>query len=234
MSTTNDLISIAKNEQTVYDAGKKAEYDAFWDGTQSKGSRINYSYGFSGVGWTDKTFKPKYDIVPRPANGIFQQCSITNLTSILNACGVTLDLSQSDNNDYLFNGCQNMTHIPIIDLTGQSATRRVANYTFNVCRNLVRIEKVILPSDGSMTFTGTFGKCNSLAYIRFDGVIGNTISFSASPLDKDSFADIIAHLSDTVTGKTITFNKTAKEAAFTADEWKTLTDTKKNWTFSLV
>jgi hypothetical protein len=32
----------------------------------------------------------------------------------------------------------------------------------------------------------------------------------------------------------VTFNKTAKESTFTADEWAALIATKSNWTFSLL
>lgn len=234
MTTAEKLIKVTENRQKLYDAGKQAEYDSFWDSLQNYGKRTNYSYGFSGAGWSNATFRPKYDIVCKPANGLFQSCTIGNLKRILNDCGVRLDMSQSDNNDYIFNGAYNVTHIPIMDFTAQSVNRRVLNYTFQLCRNLVYIEKIIVPNDGTMTYTGTFAKCEKLEYIRFSGVIGNNISFSDSPLDKDSFSDIIAHLSDTVTGKTITFKKTAKEAAFTADEWTALTATRPNWTFNLV
>ena len=37
-------------------------YDTFWDTYQQNGKRTNYQYAFSGKGWNDTTFKPKYDI----------------------------------------------------------------------------------------------------------------------------------------------------------------------------
>ena len=79
MSIAEKLTAIAENEQRVYDAGymhgnndgyllgeeagKKSEYDAFWDAFQLDGERTNYSYAFSGSGWHSETFKPKYKIL---------------------------------------------------------------------------------------------------------------------------------------------------------------------------
>ena len=39
MSIAEKLQQIAENEQNVYDAGKKAQYDEFWDNYQNKGNR---------------------------------------------------------------------------------------------------------------------------------------------------------------------------------------------------
>ena len=52
-------------------------------------------------------------------------------------------------------------------------------------------------------------------------------------LTKSSITNIVNVLSPTVTGQTATFNKAAKEAAFTDDEWEELIATKPNWTFNL-
>ena len=40
-----------------------SHYDAFWDTFQRNGERKDYRYGFSGIGWNDENFKPKYDII---------------------------------------------------------------------------------------------------------------------------------------------------------------------------
>ena len=45
-------------------AGKKSEYDAFWDAYQQNGERTNYAYAFAGSCWTPETLKPKYPICP--------------------------------------------------------------------------------------------------------------------------------------------------------------------------
>lgn len=60
MSIAEKLTTVAENQQRVYDAGKQAEYDRFWDAYQQNGTRGSYSYAFGGVAWTDETLKPKY------------------------------------------------------------------------------------------------------------------------------------------------------------------------------
>ena len=42
MSIAEKLVTVAENEQKVYDAGKQAEYDAFWDNYQVYGNRENF------------------------------------------------------------------------------------------------------------------------------------------------------------------------------------------------
>ena len=88
--------------------------------------------------------------------------------------------------------------------------------------------------DETNTFLNTFNNCISLQNIIVDGIIGASIGFPHSPLTRESITNVIEHLSETATGKTVTFKKSAKEAAFTDDEWAELTATKPNWTFSLL
>jgi hypothetical protein len=45
------------------EAGRQAEYDAFWDSYQENGNRKDYRNAFSGTGWTDETYNPKYPII---------------------------------------------------------------------------------------------------------------------------------------------------------------------------
>ena len=47
----------------LFEAGKKAQYDAFWDRYQDYGDRRDYTMLFAGAGWTPETFKPKYKII---------------------------------------------------------------------------------------------------------------------------------------------------------------------------
>lgn len=61
MSIAEKLQTIADNEQNVYNSGKKAEYDRFWDAYQKNGKRADYTQAFC-YGWDDKTYNPKYDI----------------------------------------------------------------------------------------------------------------------------------------------------------------------------
>ncbi|MBE6965534.1 MAG: hypothetical protein E7441_05815 [Ruminococcaceae bacterium] len=66
------------------------------------------------------------------------------------------------------------------------------------------------------------------------GVINHSISFEWLTLSKESITSIVNALSDSATGQTITFKKSAKEAAFTDTEWTELIATKPNWTLALL
>ena len=64
-------ITIADNQQRVYDAGKTKEWNDFWDNHQYNGRADNYSNRF--FNWTSKNYKPKYPIVVQQ-NGSSQNC----------------------------------------------------------------------------------------------------------------------------------------------------------------
>lgn len=105
--------------------------------------------------------------------------------------------------------------------------------SFYQATKMVTIRKIII--DEGVAITGScFGGCSSLKNITFEGTIGVSINLKDSPLTKASITNVIEHLSSTATGQTATFQKSAKEAAFTADEWAALIADKTNWTFSLI
>ena len=150
------------------------------------------------------------------------------MVGILERNHVSINTSGATDLSYAFS-C-NSAYLP--EISAVSATNLTTLFGYN--RSLVSVKKLILKSDGSQTFPSAFYNCTSLTNIEIEGVIGNNIDFKACPLNKASFESVINALSGTATDKTVTFNKTAKEAAFTTDEWSTLTATKSNWTFSLV
>ena len=62
--TIAEKILRAKNDyDSVYEAGKKSEYDKFWDSYQINGTLTSYKYKFAYSGWTDVCFNPKYPLV---------------------------------------------------------------------------------------------------------------------------------------------------------------------------
>lgn len=115
-----------------------------------------------------------------------------------------------------------------IDLLSGATTSRMFG-----APSLVTIRKLKIASD--IVFLNSFQGASLLENMEVAGTIGNDVSFSDSKkLSRNSITSIINALSDTTSGKTVTFSKTAKEAAFTADEWATLIATKSNWTIALV
>lgn len=68
-----------------------------------------------------------------------------------------------------------------------------------------------------------------------EGTISNSLNMQwSTKLTKASITSIIEHLSTTTSGLTLTLPKTAKEAAFTTDEWVVIVAAKSNWNISLV
>lgn len=241
MTIADKIIRAKTDYDEVYEAGKKAEYDRFWDVFQSKGTRIRYNYTFAHGMWNDETFRPKYDIKPISAqctfaynnnegSGSTSKNCISDLTKCFERAGVVLDTSNASNMQQIFYLGKGFTHLPPISF--ENCTE--LNATFYGCTNLETIDKLILKSDGSNTFSidswaQPFGQCINLKNITIEGVIGDNINFFASPLNKKSILNVIDALSDLAIGKTATFKKTAKEAAFTPEEWNALTATKPNW-----
>lgn len=249
MSIAEKLQTIAENEQRVYDAGyakgqaeggdtstayaegfaagKKAEYDAFWDAYQENGNRTNYSLAFGGTGWAaEGLLKPKYPVRPVKAYRMFETSTLTDLTII------DVDFSQCTSFTQCF-ASSSFRKIGIIDTRSASSLE----YMLSGPTALVSVEKVIFRDDGSQKIDNTtFLGLLSLESITFEGVIGtgNLSMPNSTKLSKASITSIINALSTTTSGLTVTLSKTAKEAAFTADEWAALIATRTNWTISLV
>ena len=232
MSIAEKLTSIAEKQIDVYNAGKQAEYDAFWNSLQQSGNRTDYTSGFVGESWNDTTFKPKYRMTPSVATTMFNKAAITDLVNIISKQGVTLDTSKATSLQNMFTGCSRITKVPKIDASGVTSETGCAGI-FNSCVALNEIEEFVFNSNITNYLSFAIW-CDKLKKFKASGTISGNIVFDLCPLDKASITSIVEHLSSTSTGKTATFKKTAKEAAFTDDEWAALIATKTNWTFSLI
>ena len=230
MSIAEKLTQIAENEQAVFEAGKKSEYDTFWDVYQENGNMTYYAYAFAGVGWTQSVFKPKYNIEPVTPTSMFSSSRIVDIRP--QTRGVDVDFSKCTSFYYL---CSNSTikYIGVVDCS--SAQSASLSYIFSSAKELVSVEKVIMPEMDSAGFADkSFENAVKLEHIRIEGVIHRSTSLRWSPLlSKASMESMINALSDTAEGQTITFSQAAKNNAFTDSEWAELIGTKPNWTFSL-
>lgn len=227
MTIAEKLTQIAENEQKVYDAGyakgqaegggaydegfeagKVAEYDAFWDAYQDNGISKQYHYAFAGYGWNDATFYPKYDIVMQSSClGAFQYSKITDIAERLKECGIALDTSDCSNFQAMFAYATTKSLPTINTLKAGSLTS-----IFTDCKSLERIEKLVVKEN--QQYKSSFDKCYALKHILFEGEIGNNLDLQYSPLSKASIESIVEHLSDTATGKTLMLSQTAVNNAF--------------------
>lgn len=226
MSIADKLTTIAENEQKVYDAGKKSQYDEFWDSFQDKGKRTDYNMAFSGLGWTDTTFKPKYKIkIIESAHRLFQGSRITDLTE----CGVEVDFSE----------CQQMqmtfyhTKFKKLGVINVKSTTTLAN-TFAYSLDLETIEELIIQNDGTTPISiNTFEYCVQLRNLIVNGKLGKSVSLKWSPnLTHESLISIINALKDysgTTSTYTLTLHADAKAKLTEAD---IAIITQKGWTLA--
>ena len=225
----------------VYEAGKKAEYDAFWDDFMSVQS---YSVGvgsFCGRGWHKKTFRPNLDLVMKGnANYSFYNNGYEgDLVELCSNLGITTNLKPTSLNSafrYAF-----FTRLPVIDLTKCTSME----LAFADCRYLTTIDKLIF-GDVTKTLSSSFYNSANLENLSIEGVIsvnGFDVRYSTK-LSKASITSIVNALSSTTSGLTVTLSKTAVNTAFetsagaadgsTSAEWQSLIAPKSNWTISLV
>lgn len=217
-----------------YSLGKSSEYNAFWDNFQQKGKRTYYYAAFSY--WDVKAFKPKYNIVP--TGNIYQMFrefnnggDICDLADHIEKNGIVLDFSNVTDSNYLFYLCHKISRIGIVDISGCTD---VAN-TFFKCENLITVDKLVLNSGGHRAIYTPFEGCDSLKNITIEGTIDKDWDMKSCPLSKESFYSVFNALSDTTTGKTVTFSLSAVNSAFAiSEEWTSLVASKSNWTVTLV
>lgn len=216
MSISDKLTTIAENQQKVFDAGKKKQYDDFWDEFQDYGKRVCYRNAFYGsmdgthlYGWNDLTYNPKYPIKVTPVyiNSLFYYNTAITNTKVeieINGDGTVTDV---------FGRCYKLETIPLLRLIGNH------------------------------TFSNPFYRCDNLKNITIEGEITGSIDFQYSPLSKASIVSIIEHLSDTASSKSLTLKKSAVNTAFginvddestypQGSEYYVLRHSKDNWTFT--
>lgn len=230
--SANNVI-IAQNEQRVYNAGKQAEHDAFWDVYQVNGNRGIYEAAFAGLGWNDKTFNPKYPIVVTGSSwNMFYSCNVKDGYEHLK----NMDFSKCTLLSNTFAQCH-MKHLGTIDCRNVKSVSNV----FYHARSLQTIDKIIVKVEN--TFSSLFDNTPLLENVTFEGEIGNNLVMAGTysgtkwgeKLTRASIESIINHLSDTASGKTLTLSKTATENAFPDwNDWGALVMAHQNWEIKLV
>ena len=247
MSISEKLTTIAENEQKVFDAGKKSQYDEFWDNFQNYGKRVRYPYAFSSLEntiyfWNETTFRPKYNISPKGQNDSMFRCmKIADFPSHLKKLGIEIDLSQvaTFNDGFYYTSTE---HLGTLDLSSCSSM----NFAFFGC-SAKTIDKLILRPGGTISVNNTFTNMMHLENITIEGTIRNNgFNFQhCKKLKLKSIKSIINALSSDTSDLTITFSKTAINNAFginvedettypEGSEYYTLRNSKSNWTFNYV
>ena len=235
LSKVNVKVDTSKKVESAYEAGKKAECEAFWDEFQDYGNITDCQSMFFGSRWTNAIYKPNHPLRPTNAYAMYQKTGITDIY-----CGgnTVVDFSQATDLYYTFSGT-NIEHLGVLDFS--SGTRM--NSCFSGSAWLVSIDKLII-SESMTGASGAFTNAIALTDVTIEGVIPVSIDIHWSPLFYGSIVSIISHLSDAATGQALTLSKAAVNKAFetttsandgsTSAEWQTWVTSKPNWTFSLI
>ena len=231
MSIAEKLQTVADNQQKVYDAGFAAG--------QASGGDTNAAYQ-AGV-------HSVYENMTLVNYMFYRGHNKNNYETFLNS-----DLSNVTTAQYLFQENDWIVEFAL-PITFRPS---LIHYLFQNCKTIKKVsglerlqtnvltgvfsDCVALEDAGTIDFTKvgfanrTFLNCTALKEIRIAGTIGLSVDFQYSPLSKASIESIMAALSDTTTGISVTFSNIAVNAAFTTDEWNALVAAKSNWTVTLV
>lgn len=212
-----------------YEAGKKSEYDKFWDIYQDNGDRVRYSGCFSGEGWNAETLKPKYSIKAKETYMMFSRCGYNgDLDDIFKNRGLSFEIDPSINPDvmaYVFY-LTSISAIGTIDISFLTNSNGVASF-FN-SPSIITIRNLIPPKCAMGTTCWQSGLVN----LGIGGEITKDFSLSrCSNLSAESVQSVIDHLADLTgqTTQTLTFHATV--GARLTEAQKT-SITSRNWTLA--
>lgn len=231
----------------AFEAGKKAEYDAFWDAIQQKGARTCYDYAF--IRWGGEYIHPKYKVVPtESAKNVIYNCP-----DVLKVEAAYFDFSKmpygtNANQSHAYNFATSRKLVEIEDVGLQPNF----SYEYFACWDYELKKVACIRVDENTIVSNMLTGCYKLEDVTIEGTIGKSgINLSSSTLlSRTSIESFINALSDTATGQSITFSKVAVDREFRgvspADfttivdgshslEWYNIVEIQKtNWTITLV
>lgn len=213
MTTAEKLVIIAENEQKVYDAGKKAEYDAFWDEFQDKGNRTDYRYAFAYGRWTDKNYNPKY---PIKIDGFAYAMSMFDYTDITDTKVDIELLNTSTTNVSVFSNAKKLVTIPKLTLGGNKSF----NGWFTNANALTNIE-----IGGSIDVTFAIYHTTVLTKESIVSIIEHLLSTATGQT---------VTLSKKAVNNAFGINIDDESTYPEGSEWYVLRNSKSNWTFNFV
>jgi hypothetical protein len=210
MTIAEKVLRAKSDFDEVYEAGKQAEYDAFWDELQDFGERPHYAYAFAFSGWNDKNYNPKYSINPTTRDGIG---NIFNYNTKITDTKVPI--TAYDRCANAFSNAQKLVKIPKLIFVNTS----IITGMFTNCYDLEE-----LYCEGTLSITGLdlhwSTKLNKASVQSVVGVLDETttglsITLSLNAIKKSFETSVGANDGNT------------------SAEWTALVATKPNWTISL-
>lgn len=211
-----------------YEAGKQKSKNDFWRGFTNNGARKSYYSAFFRTDFSGETI-PEGLCRPQYLNATFRAMDrmFHTYQGIELPKGIDTSLLVDGENI----GSQVFALSKLIEIAdiGIPASSVMTSWYLD-CYSLITIEKIRV--NENTTYSTAFRDCGKLENVTFEGVIGQNIDFSDSPLTRKSALSVINHLKDvsgTGTTLTVTFSSTTK--VLLTDEDKAIA-TQKGWTIA--
>ena len=160
MSIAEKLTTIAENEQRVYEAGKTAEYDRFWDIFQNNGARKSYNATWRGKGWNRDVYNPKYPILATDTESLFANGSWLKDTLV--------SIDTTGTLDYAFSWCTELATIRYLKVT------KTVKFT-NAFTGCSKLQNVVF--DGQIGQNISFADCTKLTKESLLSIIEHLYDF---------------------------------------------------------
>lgn len=152
----------------VYEKGKEAQENDFWDSYQKNGDAVDYYLAFAGSNWSDETYNPKYPIkVLNGCNQLFYDSKLTDTK-------VDIDLVSSGRVAqafYLFQNAKNMVTIRKLIVTNNRS------YT-NMFAGCTKLQNITF--DGEIGRTISFADCPLLTVESMLSVINHLVNYAGT------------------------------------------------------
>ena len=214
------LIRSIPNFDDGYEAGQNTIYDIALRG----GERTSCENAF--IYWDMEYIRPPFVWKPTSRTvSCFQNCRYLKKIEkqYLDFSGCSASGTSTSGHYNTVMGCGSLE---VFEDIGLSVTGEYYQ-TWRANGKLHTIE--LVRSNKATKYTNTFYGCSELIYIRFEGEIGQNISFSScGKLSNDSINDIIDHLADLTgeTAKTISWHSSITPK-LTGEQWQKIAN--KNW-----
>lgn len=225
---TYKVSEMAEGVGEVFEVGKQAEYDAFWDALTANKIKTTFTRAFQETDFGGKRFPDGVTI--ENCNLMFYNYKGIELPSNIDLSTVTqyyLDYQGGESlaTTRIFAWATKLKKIYDLKLGAP------IEYwgTFEYCRQLETIEMSIKTREETK-FSSVFTECHKLVDITFEGVIGKSLDIHWSPLSPASLKSIIKHLKHCYgTADEFKYTLTVKASAWNALEAEGLTDDDYRW-----
>lgn len=247
MPLSEKVLQLKQDFDEVFDAGKQAEYDAFWDTYQQNGERTDYSNAFVGDGWSNETLRPKHPCKVIIGTNMFANCHFNHnypTDDLIDVSHVTIDMSEATHANSMYNNAM-VNEATLI--CSESMLYMGSAFNKGSRGNVLGMNITLLVPNPNCDWTNAFAYHRVRSLNLLSGTVIGRNGFDvrwAGGLSQANIRSIIAALSPDTSGLTVTLSKVAVDREFetsegandgsSSAEWLALVDARPNWSVLLV